>query len=186
MDIRANLSEPIVLEPLERCLIPTGLFLEIPEGYEAQIRPRSGLALKYGITLPNSPGTIDSDYRGELKILMINLSRSPLRSTTVSASLRWSLPAMRSWSGSWSRSLMRTPIAALAVLATRAAISSPTLTSKIKPRLPNGGRGFLVPIQRGWSLLLPPQASRSCRKWVRRLHRLLNVIRQVIEEIQSS
>ena len=75
MDIRANLSEPIVLEPLERCLIPTGLFLEIPEGYEAQIRPRSGLALKHGITLPNSPGTIDSDYRGELKILMINLSK---------------------------------------------------------------------------------------------------------------
>ena len=77
MDIRANLSEPIVLEPLERCLVPTGLFLEIPEGYEAQIRPRSGLALKHGITLPNSPGTIDSDYRGELKILMINLSKEP-------------------------------------------------------------------------------------------------------------
>lgn len=77
MDIRANLSEPIVLKPLERCLIPTGLFLEIPEGYEAQIRPRSGLALKHGITLPNSPGTIDSDYRGELKILMINLSKEP-------------------------------------------------------------------------------------------------------------
>ncbi len=77
MDIRANLSEPIVLEPLERCLIPTGLYLEIPEGYEAQIRPRSGLALKHGITLPNSPGTIDSDYRGELKILMINLSKEP-------------------------------------------------------------------------------------------------------------
>ena len=65
------------MEPLGRCLIPTGLFLEIPEGYEAQIRPRSGLALKHGITLPNSPGTIDSDYRGELKILMINLSKEP-------------------------------------------------------------------------------------------------------------
>jgi len=77
MDIRANLSEPMVLEPLGRCLIPTGLFLEIPDGYEAQIRPRSGLALKHGITLPNSPGTIDSDYRGELKILMINLSKEP-------------------------------------------------------------------------------------------------------------
>lgn len=77
MDIRANLSEPIVLESLGRCLIPTGLFLEIPDGYEAQIRPRSGLALKHGITLPNSPGTIDSDYRGELKILMINLSKEP-------------------------------------------------------------------------------------------------------------
>ena len=81
MDIRANLSEPMVLEPLGRCLIPTGLFLEIPEGYEAQIRPRSGLALKHGITLPNSPGTIDSDYRGELKILMINLSKEPFTCT---------------------------------------------------------------------------------------------------------
>ena len=78
MDIRANLSEPIVLEPLEPLpLFPRALFLEIPEGYEAQIRPRSGLALKHGITLPNSPGTIDSDYRGELKILMINLSKEP-------------------------------------------------------------------------------------------------------------
>ena len=74
MDLRANLSEPLVLGPLERCLVPTGLFIELPEGYEAQIRPRSGLALKHGISLPNSPGTIDSDYRGELKILMINLS----------------------------------------------------------------------------------------------------------------
>ena len=81
---------------------------------------------------------------------------------------------------------MRTLLAALAVLATQAAISSLALTSKIKPRLPNGGRGFLVPIQRGWSLLLPPQASRSCGMWIRRLHSLLNVIRQVIEEVQSS
>lgn len=77
MDLRANLSEPLVLGPLERCLVPTGLFIELPEGYEAQIRPRSGLALKHGISLPNSPGTIDSDYRGELKILMINLSNEP-------------------------------------------------------------------------------------------------------------
>ena len=77
MDIRANLTEPIVVEPLDRVLIPTGLFMELPFGYEAQIRPRSGLALKHGITLPNSPGTIDSDYRGELKILMINLSKEP-------------------------------------------------------------------------------------------------------------
>ena len=69
MDLRANLSEPLVLGPLERCLVPTGLFIELPEGYEAQIRPRSGLALKHG--------TIDSDYRGELKILMINLSNEP-------------------------------------------------------------------------------------------------------------
>lgn len=77
MDLRANLSEPLVLGPFERCLVPTGLFIELPEGYEAQIRPRSGLALKHGISLPNSPGTIDSDYRGELKILMINLSNKP-------------------------------------------------------------------------------------------------------------
>ena len=77
MDLRANLSEPLVLGSLERCLVPTGLFIELPEGYEAQIRPRSGLALKHGISLPNSPGTIDSDYRGELKILMINLSNEP-------------------------------------------------------------------------------------------------------------
>lgn len=77
MDIRANLTEPIVLEPLNRVLIPTGLYMELPFGYEAQIRPRSGLATKHGITLPNSPGTIDSDYRGELMIPLINLSREP-------------------------------------------------------------------------------------------------------------
>nr|WP_313966298.1 dUTP diphosphatase [uncultured Porphyromonas sp.] len=77
MDIRANLTEPIVLEPLDRVLIPTGLFMELPFGYEAQIRPRSGLATKHGITLPNNPGTIDSDYRGELMIPLINLSREP-------------------------------------------------------------------------------------------------------------
>jgi dUTP pyrophosphatase len=74
MDLRANLSEPLSLKPLERNLIPTGLFLELPNGYEAQIRPRSGMAIKQGITCLNSPGTIDSDYRGELKIILINLS----------------------------------------------------------------------------------------------------------------
>src|ERR1700751_3803455 len=74
MDLRANISEPIVLKSLERTLVSTGLFLEIPEGYEAQIRPRSGLAFKNGITVLNSPGTIDADYRGELKVLLINLS----------------------------------------------------------------------------------------------------------------
>jgi dUTP pyrophosphatase len=74
MDIRANLSEPVILKPLERVLIPTGLFIELPVGYEAQIRPRSGLALKKGITVLNSPGTIDADYRGELGIILINLS----------------------------------------------------------------------------------------------------------------
>jgi len=76
MDIRANVELPVTLEPLERCLVPTGLFIELPEGYEAQIRPRSGLALKQGITCLNSPGTVDSDYRGELKVILINLSNT--------------------------------------------------------------------------------------------------------------
>ncbi len=74
MDIRANITEPIELAPLQRQLIPTGIFMEIPTGYEVQIRPRSGLAFKNGITCLNTPGTIDSDYRGELKVLLINLS----------------------------------------------------------------------------------------------------------------
>lgn len=75
MDIRANLTEDITLEPLDRKLIPTGLFLALPLGYEAQLRPRSGMAFKHGITLPNSPATIDSDYRGEIKVAVINLSK---------------------------------------------------------------------------------------------------------------
>ena len=74
MDLRANIDEPIVIKSLERKLIPTGLFIELPEGYEAQIRPRSGLAIKKGITVFNSPGTIDADYRGEVCIILINLS----------------------------------------------------------------------------------------------------------------
>ncbi|HVX24939.1 MAG TPA: dUTP diphosphatase [Parafilimonas sp.] len=74
MDIRANLEEPVKLKPLQRTLISTGLFIELPHGYEAQIRPRSGLAIKHGITCLNSPGTIDSDYRGEIKVILINLS----------------------------------------------------------------------------------------------------------------
>lgn len=74
MDVRANLEETIVLKPFERALIPTGLYLAIPAGYEAQVRPRSGLALKHGITLLNSPGTIDADYRGEVGVIMANLS----------------------------------------------------------------------------------------------------------------
>jgi dUTP pyrophosphatase len=74
MDLRAFLEGPVALKPLERALIPTGLFIELPVGYEAQIRPRSGMALKKGITLVNSPGTIDADYRGEIKLVMINLS----------------------------------------------------------------------------------------------------------------
>src|ERR1700753_3548648 len=75
MDLRAHLEAPLVLQPLERQLVPTGLFIELPLGYEAQVRPRSGLAIKHGITCLNSPGTIDSDYRGELKIILINLSQ---------------------------------------------------------------------------------------------------------------
>lgn len=74
MDLRASLEAPVVLKPQERFLVPTGLFIEIPEGYEAQVRPRSGLAINHGITCLNSPGTVDSDYRGELKVILINLS----------------------------------------------------------------------------------------------------------------
>jgi dUTP pyrophosphatase len=74
MDIRANLDNPITLKSLERAMIPTGLFLEIPAGYEGQVRPRSGLAAKRGITVLNSPGTIDADYRGEVKVILVNLS----------------------------------------------------------------------------------------------------------------
>lgn len=74
LDLRANIDSPVTLKPLERTIIPTGLFMEIPNGYEAQIRPRSGLAAKNGITVLNSPGTIDADYRGEIKVILINLS----------------------------------------------------------------------------------------------------------------
>jgi len=77
LDLRANIEEPIRLGPLERNLIPTGLFIELPLGYEAQVRPRSGLAIKKGLGLVNSPGTIDSDYRGEIKIILVNLSNEP-------------------------------------------------------------------------------------------------------------
>lgn len=75
MDLRANLEEPVVLQPLERKLIGTGLFIELPVGFEAQIRPRSGLAFKHGLTVLNSPGTVDADYRGEIKVLLVNLSQ---------------------------------------------------------------------------------------------------------------
>lgn len=77
MDLKANISEPVVLNPLERALVSTGLFIELPEGHEAQIRPRSGLAAKHGITVLNSPGTIDADYRGEIKVILVNLSNVP-------------------------------------------------------------------------------------------------------------
>ena len=77
MDIRANLTEPVELKPFERKLIPTGLYIALPEGYEAQLRPRSGLALKHGLTLLNAPGTIDADYRGEIGVILVNLSAEP-------------------------------------------------------------------------------------------------------------
>ena len=77
MDVRANIEEPITLAPLQRVLVPTGLYIALPEGYECQARPRSGLAVKHGITVLNSPGTIDADYRGELKTLLVNLSDTP-------------------------------------------------------------------------------------------------------------
>lgn len=77
LDLRANLEAPITLQPMERCLVPTGLRIALPEGYEAQVRPRSGLALKHGITLLNTPGTIDADYRGEIGVIMVNLSTEP-------------------------------------------------------------------------------------------------------------
>jgi len=75
MDLRAHLSEPVTLAPLDRALVPTGLFIELPAGYEAQVRPRSGLAAKHGLTVLNSPGTIDADYRGEIKVILVNLSK---------------------------------------------------------------------------------------------------------------
>ncbi len=77
MDLRADISEPITLGPLEKAMVPTGLHIELPAGYEAQVRPRSGLAAKHGITVLNSPGTIDADYRGEIKVILVNLSKEP-------------------------------------------------------------------------------------------------------------
>jgi dUTP pyrophosphatase len=74
MDLRANVSEPITLAPMQRCLVPTGLYIALPKGYEAQVRPRSGLAIKKGVTVLNSPGTIDADYRGEICVILVNLS----------------------------------------------------------------------------------------------------------------
>ena len=77
LDLRANIDTPITLQPLQRCLVPTGLYIALPEGYEAQVRQRSGLAIKKGITVLNSPGTIDADYRGEICIILVNLSNEP-------------------------------------------------------------------------------------------------------------
>lgn len=81
VDLRANIEEPIVLNPLQRTLVPTGLYLALPPGYEAQVRPRSGLAIKKGITVLNSPGTIDADYRGEVCVILVNLSDQPFEVT---------------------------------------------------------------------------------------------------------
>jgi len=77
LDLRAFLTEPVIIAPLERALIPTGIFIELPEKTEAQVRPRSGLAAKHGVTVLNSPGTIDADYRGEIKVILVNLSNTP-------------------------------------------------------------------------------------------------------------
>lgn len=77
MDLKADILEPIILQPLQRTLVPTGLFIALPAGYEAQVRPRSGLAAKHGITVLNTPGTIDADYRGEIKVILVNLSDQP-------------------------------------------------------------------------------------------------------------
>lgn len=79
MDLRANLTEPLTLKPLQRALVPTGLHIELPAGYEAQVRPRSGLAVKHGISIVNTPGTIDADYRGEIKVVLVNLSSEEYR-----------------------------------------------------------------------------------------------------------
>lgn len=77
MDLKANIDQPVVLAPLERAIVPTGISIELPSGFEAQIRPRSGLAAKHGISIVNSPGTIDADYRGEIKVILVNLSNEP-------------------------------------------------------------------------------------------------------------
>lgn len=77
VDLRANVTEKMVLEPLQRALVPTGLFIALPKGFEAQVRPRSGLAIKHGITVLNTPGTVDADYRGEIKVILVNLSDQP-------------------------------------------------------------------------------------------------------------
>ncbi|MDE6183758.1 MAG: dUTP diphosphatase [Rikenellaceae bacterium] len=77
MDVRADIEAPVTIKPLERVMIPTGLYVELPDGYEMQVRPRSGLAAKHGITVLNSPGTIDADYRGEIKVILVNLSDTP-------------------------------------------------------------------------------------------------------------
>ena len=107
MDLRANIEEPIVLHPMERRLVPTGLFMALPVGYEAQIRPRSGLALKHGITVLNTPGTIDADYRGEIMVCSSTSHSKTSLSMMASASHKWCLPSTNSATSSRWRSWMK-------------------------------------------------------------------------------
>lgn len=107
MDLRANIEEPIVLHPMERRLVPTGLFMALPAGYEAQIRPRSGLALKHGITVLNTPGTIDADYRGEIMVLLINFSQQDFVINDGERIAQWCLPSTNSATSSRWRSWMK-------------------------------------------------------------------------------
>ena len=104
LDVRANITESITLGPLERALVPTGLFIELPEGYEMQVRPRSGLAAKHGLSLVNAPGTIDPDYRGEIKVILVNLSNTPYELKPESGSPNWWSRSSPEWSGSRSKS----------------------------------------------------------------------------------
>ena len=100
LDVRANITESITLGPLERALVPTGLYVELPEGYEMQVRPRSGLAAKHGLSLVNSPGTVDPDYRGEIKVILVNLSNTPYE---LKPGERVAQPALRGSNGRVSR-----------------------------------------------------------------------------------
>ena len=105
MDIRANLSEPVEIKPLERKLIPTGLYIALPDGYEAQMRPRSGLAIKHGITLLNTPGTIDADYRGEIGVILVNLSNEPFVVNDGERICQMVIAAYKQWNGKRSKCL---------------------------------------------------------------------------------
>ena len=107
VDLRANLNEPIVIKPMERCLIPTGLFISLPAGFEAQVRPRSGLAIKKGITVLNTPGTIDADYRGEIGVILINLSQEDFTVNDGERIAQMIIPVMNRQSGFRWKLLMR-------------------------------------------------------------------------------
>ena len=107
MDVRADIAEGIVLAPLCRALVPTGLFVELPAGYEMQVRPRSGLAAKYGVTVLNAPGTIDADYRGEIKVILVNLSDTPFEIKPGERIAQIVVAGTNAWSG---RRPRRSPI----------------------------------------------------------------------------